>query len=103
MKFTAKEVVRGFSNMAYNIDGEVAQVKVVYIDVELNHEHGGKGTRTDAKMVDKPEIIAAVSHNAFPLVCELDFEERATKGKVALVITAIRPVEMPGQPVKRAA
>lgn len=93
MKFTVKEVVRGFSNMAYNIDGQTAQVKVVYIDVELNSEHGGKGTRTEATQVDSPDVIERIKHNAFPMVCELDIEQRATKGKVALVITAIRPVD----------
>jgi hypothetical protein len=91
MKFTTSEVVRGFSNMAYNIDGQSAQVKVIYIDVELNAEHGGKGTRTDAKAVAEPKIIEdAFQGRSFPCVCELDFEERATKGKVALVCVAIR-------------
>jgi hypothetical protein len=91
MKFTTSEVVRGFSNMAYNIDGQSAQVKVIYIDVELNAEHGGKGTRTDAKQVADPKVIEdALAQRSFPCVCELDFEERATKGKVTLVCTAIR-------------
>ena len=95
MKFTATEVVRGFSNMAYNIDGQTAQVKVIYIDVELNAEHGGKGTRTDAKQVSDPKVIEdALAGRAFPLVAELDFEERATKGKVSLVCVAIRAREM---------
>jgi len=94
MKFTAKEVVRGYSNMAYNIDGETAQVKVIYLDVALNSEHGGKGNRTDAKQCETPEVIERIGHLNFPLVCELDFEERATKGKVALVVVDIRPVEM---------
>lgn len=94
MKFTAKEVVRGCSSMAYNIDGETAQVKVIYIDVELNIEHGGKGTRTDAKQVAEPHIIDdAFQGRSFPCICELDFEERATKGKVALIVVAIRPLQ----------
>lgn len=92
MKFTVKEVVRGFSNMAYQIDGQTAQVKCVYIDVAMNAEHGGKGTRTDAKIVESPEIIKQIEHNEFPLICELDFEERATRGKVALVIVGMRPI-----------
>jgi hypothetical protein len=100
MKFTAKEVVRGFSNKQYDIDGSIAIVKCIYIDVALDSEHGGKGTRTDAKPVDSPAVIEAIAHNAFPLVCELDFEEKATRGKVALVCTAIRPVE---QGVRKAA
>lgn len=94
MKFTAKEVVRGFSNMTYNIDGESAQVKVIYIDVELNSEHGGKGTRTDAKQVSDPKIIEeAFTGKLFPCIAELDFEERATKGKVSLVCVGIRVVQ----------
>lgn len=103
MKFTVKEVVRGFSNMAYNIDGETAQVKVLYIDVELNAEHGGKGTRTDAKQCADAKLIedaftaSAMNQGGtqFPVVCELDFEERATKGKVALVVVGIRPQVKP--------
>jgi hypothetical protein len=35
-------------------------------------------------------IEDALAQRSFPCVCELDFEERATKGKVTLVCTAIR-------------
>lgn len=95
MKFKAQEVVRGFSNKAYNIDGSTAQVKCIYIDVQLDAEHGGKGTRTDAMVVESPDVIQAIAHNALPFLAELEVEQRATRGKVALICTAIRPMEMP--------
>jgi hypothetical protein len=65
----------------------------------LNSEHGGRGCRTDAKMVATADIISeafaapagSIQPVQFPVVCELDFEERATKGKVQLVVVAIRP------------
>jgi len=99
MKFTAKEVVRGISNMQYNIDGQTAQVKCLHIDVELTQEHGGRGTRTDAKQVESAEVISEAFDSVpgqmgpvqFPVICELDFVEKATRGKTSLVIVAIRP------------
>jgi len=90
MKFTVSEVVRGFSNMSYDINGETALVKGVYIDVALNAEHGGRGNRTDFKPVEKPETLDPLKLEDFPIVCELDFEERATRGKVQLVCVGVR-------------
>lgn len=92
MKFTAKEVVRGFSNKAYQMDNGTAVVKCIYIDVQLDAEHGGKGTRTDAMVVESPDVIRAIEHNAFPMLAELEVEQRATKGKVQLVCTGIKPI-----------
>jgi len=100
MKFTAKEVVRGFSNKSYAMDNGTAVVKCIYIDVHLDGEHGGKGTRTDAMSVESPDVINAIAHNAFPLLAELEVEQRATKGKVQLVCTAIKPLQ---QDLKKAA
>lgn len=93
MKFKAQEVVRGFSNKAYVMENGTAVVKCIYIDVVLDGEHGGKGTRTDAMTVESPDVINAISHNAFPLLAELDVEQRATKGKVSLVCVGIRPLQ----------
>lgn len=94
MRFTAKEVVRGISNKSYDMgNGQSAVVKVAHIDVVLDAEHGGKGTRTDAMQVADPEILRSIEHNPFPLMAELEIEQRATKGKTSLVIVGIKPLQ----------
>lgn len=98
MKFKAQEVVRGISNMTYNIDGQEAVTKVAYIEVALDAAHGGKGTRTDAVQVADKEVLKAIEHNPFPMLAELEFEQRATKNKTTLVIVSIRPLEAAKQP-----
>jgi hypothetical protein len=98
MKFTAKEVVRGISNMTYNIDGQQAQTKVAYIEVALDAAHGGKGTRTDAVQVAEAEVLKQIEHNTFPMLAELEFEQRATKNKTQLVIVGIKPLKTITEP-----
>lgn len=93
MRFKAQEVVRGISNKTYNIDGQTAIVKVAHVDVALDGEHGGKGFRTDAMQCDTPEVLDSIKHNTFPMLAELDVEQRATRGKTSLVIVGIRPIE----------
>lgn len=96
MKFKAQEVVRGISNMTYNMDGgQQAVVKVAHIDVTLDPAHGGKGCRTDAMQVADADVLKGIEHNPFPMVAELEIEQRATKGKTSLVIVGIRPLESP--------
>ena len=97
MKFKAQEVVRGISNMVYNIDGQQAATKVAYIDVTLDPAHGGKGTRTDAMQVSDASVLEAIQHNPFPMIAELEIEQRATKGKTSLVIVAIKPLKAVGE------
>lgn len=93
MKFKAQEVVRGISNMTYNIDGQQAVTKVAHVDVALDGAHGGKGFRTDAMQVADSEILKQIEHNPFPMLAELEVEQRATKGKVSLVIVGIKPLK----------
>ena len=98
MKFKAQEVVRGISNMTYNIDGEQAVTKVAYIDVALDPAHGGKGCRTDAMPVADKAILESIQHNPFPMIAELEIEQRATKGKTSLVIVGIKPLKTVTEP-----
>jgi hypothetical protein len=94
MIFKAQEVVRGISNMSWNIDGQVAQVKCAHVDVKLDSEQGGKGCRTDAMPVLNPGILDAIKHNNFPMLAELEIEQLATKGKTRLVIVGITPLQV---------
>lgn len=96
MKMTVQEVVRGFQNMTYQIDGKEVQTKVVFIDVQLNADAGGKGQRTRDMKCITADVIRAVEHNPFPLLCELDIEELATKNKSELFVHAIRPIKQVG-------
>lgn len=98
MRFKTQEVVRGFQNITYTIDGKEAATKVIFTDVVLREDAGGKGTRTqDRKCVDA-EVIRAVEHLPFPLVAELEIEERATKNRAELFVLNIRPIEANKQP-----
>jgi len=101
MRFKAQEVVRGISNMTYNIDGQTAVTKVAHVDTKLDGEQGGKGCRTEAMRVHSKEVLEAIEHNPFPFLAELDIEQMATKGKTYLVIMAIKPLKTgaPGESV----
>lgn len=104
MRFKAQEVVRGISNKVYNMDnGQTATVKVAHIDVVLDDAHGGKGCRTDAMQCADAGVLDAIQHNPFPMLAELEIEQRATKGKTSLVIVGIRPLEVSKQPMPKAA
>jgi hypothetical protein len=96
MKFKVIEVVRGFQNMTYNIDGQEVQTKVVFIDAALNEDSGGKGFKTVDKKCISADVIKAVEHNPFPLECELEMEELATKNKSELFVRSIRPIKQIG-------
>lgn len=98
MRFKTQEVVRGISNMTYNIDGQTAVTKVAYIDVKLDADQGGKGCRTDAVRCQSQDVLAAIEHNPFPFNAELDCEMQATKGKTTMVILSITPLKVVGQP-----
>lgn len=93
MRFKVQEVVRGISNETYNIDGQAIKVMVAHIDVALSEDVGGKGFRTNAMRVLGDEVLTSIKHNAFPMVAELDIEEKATKGKTYLEIQHIKPLK----------
>lgn len=103
MKFKVIEVVRGFQNMTYNIDGQEVQTKVVFIDAALNEDSGGKGFKTVDKKCISADVIKAVEHNPFPLECELEMEELATKNKSELFVRSIRPIKQVGPAVPQGA
>jgi|GEM_PF-3530315 len=96
MRFKAQEVVRGISNETYNIDGNSISVRVAHVDVALSADIGGKGFRTNAMRVENEEVLTSIQHNSFPLLAELDIEEKATKGKTYLSIQAIKPLKQVG-------
>lgn len=93
MRMQVQEVVRGFQNMTYQIDGKEVQTKVIFIDVALNADSGGKGNRTRDMKCITADVIKAVEHNPFPLLCELDVEELATKNKSELFVHSIKPIK----------
>jgi hypothetical protein len=96
MKFKVTEVVRGFQNMTYNIDGKDVFTKCIFIDAAMNEDTGGKGFKTVPKTCVSPDVIASVAHNAFPMECELEMEELATKNKSELFVRSIRPLRVVG-------
>jgi hypothetical protein len=100
MRMQVQEVVRGFQNMTYQIDGKEVQTKVIFIDVMLNADSGGKGNRTRDMKCTTSDVIKSVEHNPFPLLCTLDIEELATKNKSELFVHSITPIKaVPAQGV----
>lgn len=96
MRMQVQEVVRGFQNMTYTIDGKEVQTKVIFIDVNLNQDAGGKGTRTRDMKCISADTIKGIEHNPFPLLCKLDIEELATKNKSELFVHSITPLKTVG-------
>lgn len=92
MKFKVQEVVRGISNESYNIDGQTIKVMVAHIDVALSEDIGGKGFRTNPMRVAGDEVLTSIKHNNFPMLAELEVEEKATKGKTYLEVQHIKPL-----------
>jgi hypothetical protein len=93
MRFKTQEVVRGISNEIYNIDGQSIKVQVAHMDVALSEDVGGKGFRTNPMRVESDEVLTSIKHNTFPMLAELDIEEKATKGKTYLSIQSITPLK----------
>ena len=96
MKFKVTEVVRGFQNASYNIDGKEVFTKVIFMDAAMNEDSGGKGFKTVERKCITPEVITSIAHNPFPLECELEMEELATKSKSELFVRSIRPIKQIG-------
>jgi hypothetical protein len=87
-------VVRGATQFAGNIDGEAIDANSIFVDTELNPEHGGYGSRTAPKRCLNKEVVDKIKHNPFPFVAEITLQEMATKGKETLIVTEIRPLKM---------
>jgi len=96
MRFKVQEVVRGFQNATYQIDGKEVQTKVIFIDAQLNADSGGKGFKTVDKKCVTADVIRAIEHNPFPMEAELEIEELATKNKSELFVHSIRPIKAVG-------
>lgn len=98
MKFKTREVVRGFQNASYDIDGKTVQTKVVFIDAAMNEDSGGKGYRSVEKKCVSADVIREVEHCPFPGEFELEIEELATKNKAELFVFSMRPIKPVGAP-----
>lgn len=98
MKFKAQEVIRGISNESYNIDGNTIAVQVAHVDTVLREDVGGKGYRTNPMKFADDGIVQTIKHNAFPMLAEIEVEQRATKGKAELFIVGIKPLKSVTQP-----
>jgi hypothetical protein len=99
MKFVAKEVVRGISLFEGNIDGDEIKSGTVHVDVALDAKKGGKGFRTEAMKCATTDVVKAIAHNSFPLLCELECEHSAGKKGTQIVVLAVKPI----QPAQKAA
>lgn len=96
MRFKVTEVVRGFQNATYNIDGKEIFTKVIFMDAAMNEDSGGKGFKTVERKCISPEVISSIAHNPFPMEAELELEELATKNKSEIFVRSIRPIKPVG-------
>lgn len=92
LKFTSKDVIiTGASQFKGEIDGEQIDANSIFVMTKMNARQGGLGDRTVDKRAANAGIVDGLKGLSFPVVAEVDFEEEATKGKVAMIVTAIRP------------
>lgn len=97
MKFTATETVRGFLDHIYNIDGNSADSRYLFIDVALDPDHGGRGMRTEGYKVESSQVFDVIRAFPLPVRCELELEAKASRGKSTMVVMSIKPLERPVQ------
>lgn len=93
MKFTVQEVVRGATRFEGNIDGESIKSAAIFMDVSLEADGTGWGVRTEARRCEKLDVIDRIKSIPFPFKAEIVFEEKATKGKVQLVVLDVKPLQ----------
>lgn len=105
MKFSAKEVVRGATRIAFKNDGgENIEAGTVFVDVSLDKEGSGFGMRTTAMKCKDLAVIDRIKHLPFPFIAELAIEQIAGNKTERLVVTDIKPVSRAdGQPLPKAA
>lgn len=92
MKFTVQEVVRGATRFAGDINGEKFESGTVFLDVSLDSDGKGWGYRTEPFRCASLEVVDKIKHLPFPFKAELSMEQRATKGKTALVVVDVKPL-----------
>jgi hypothetical protein len=92
MKFKAQEVVRGISMFDGQIDGETFKTGTVHVDVKLDQGKGGKGFRTEPMRCASLDVVKAIEHNNFPMLCELELEHQAGKKTTQLVVVGVKPL-----------
>lgn len=95
--FTRKGFVAGIS--MFDGSAEYAASYGVHLRIELK-EPAGKGFRTELRKAATKDVVAKIHHipaSAYPLYCEIDMVEKASKRATELVVVAIRPLQAGGK------
>ncbi len=99
MKFIVQEVVTGATRFENKIDGEMIKSGTIFMNVSLDKEGQGWGTRTEATRCDSLEVVDKIKGCPFPILAEIMFEQKATKGKTSLVVMDIRMIRAIEKPI----
>jgi len=93
MKFKTQEIVRGATRFSGDIDGNKFESGTVFLDVSLDSDGKGWGYRTEPFRCVDLGVVDRIKHLPFPFKAEIDIEQRATKGKVHMVVIDVRPLD----------
>jgi len=97
MKFTATEMVRGATRIAFKNDGgENIEAGTVFVDVTLDKEGAGFGYRTEGMKCKDLGVIDRIKHLPFPFKAELSIEQQATGKATKLVVLDVKPMKAAG-------
>lgn len=92
-------MVTGVTQFNDSIDGDLIAANNVFVVVDIG-KTAGQGTRTAARKAESKDVIDAflkvLADNklAFPVECDIELSETATRAKENTLITAIRPVAL---------
>lgn len=98
MQFTNKCKVLGVAFFAGNIDGKDLDSGTLFIEEQLDEStERAKGFRSVEYKLPNSGMAKAIMHNAFPLIAEVSFETRVTKGASSIAVTGVKPVTLAPQ------
>jgi len=95
MQFTNKVKVMGVAHFSGNIDGKDLDSGTLFIEEQLDEStERAKGFRTVEYKLPNSSMAKALMHNAFPMMAEVSFETRTTKGASTIAVTGVKPVSL---------
>ena len=103
MQSVNKVVIKGAGFFEGDIEGKRFETGQVFIEEEFDKTKPTyKGFRTVEYKCTDSNVVKPVMHNTFPITAEVTFDMSATKRGMAVVVTAIKPLEA-ARPMPKAA
>lgn len=102
MEFVSKCKIMGVAHFHDSIDGKDIDSGTIFIEEALDESSGrSKGFRAVEYKTPDHVLAKALLHNAFPLMAEVTFMSKVTKGSQSLSIVSVKPVQF--APTQKAA